>query len=197
MIITSRFQSPSALVLAALIAGPAWAQETVKKTETFHQRRTALIKKNDLNQDGRLDEGEREKMRLALKKQRFSKSNSAFQVPADFLAKYDEDKNGEMAGNEWKIAWETETKILKKTYDEDKDGSLNLMEKNAMMIDVGKGKITGIPAFFAGGMAQESDSANPDFVIAQKKFLKFDTNHDGIATAEELRQIRNALPNSR
>lgn len=146
----------------------------------FHQRRVALVEKHDKNGDGRLDASEREQMRLALKQTRLSKKGSGFPIPADFLAKYDRDKDGEMQGEEWKIAWEAETKILTDTYDADKDGTLNKAEKQAMMAAVGAGKITGIPAFFAQRMLQDGSKSAPEHLATQKEMLKFDANGDGL-----------------
>ena len=163
----------------------------------FQKRRSELVTKHDKNGDGRLDAAEREQMRLRLKDERLVKKGSDFKVPPEFLAQYDENKNGEMDGVEWKVAWEAETKILKETYDANKDGTLNKAEGEAMMADVGKGKITGIPAFFAGRMIQEPGSSKPEYVEKQAELLKFDSNGDGIASLEELDRIRKSRQQAR
>lgn len=172
-----------------LFSGPASAADGFG--QDFDKRRLDLISKHDKNKDGRLDPAERDAMRLALKDRRLKKKESGFKIPADFLAKYDSDKDGEMAGEEWRVAWEAETRILREAYDSDKDGSLNDSEKKRMMGDVKDGKITGIPAFFAGRMVNDpSSSSAPPFLAEQERLLKFDGNGDGRASAAELKQIR-------
>ena len=155
-------------------------------------RRAALVAKYDANGDGRLDATEREKMRLALKAERRAKSGGGgpFKIPADFLAKYDANKNGEMENEEWKVAWEAENKILVEKYDADKDKALSKTEKASMMADVKAGKITGIPAFFAGQLAEDDEGSQPDYIATQKALLKFDADADGRASAAELEKIR-------
>lgn len=157
--------------------------------------RADLLVKYDKNGDGRLDPSERESMRLDLKAERLSK-RAEFQIPADFLAKYDRDKDGEMAGDEWRVAWEAETRILRETYDADKDGKLSKEETKVMMKDVAAGKITGIPAYFAGRMANDPASPTPGYLEEQKALLHFDTNGNGLADADELLQIRNSRQKS-
>lgn len=185
-----RLLATPALILGALHIGLAFSNVRAAEPANFQQRHAELVAKNDKNQDGRLDAAEREAMRLALKEQRLKTRGPEFKPPPEFLAKYDKDKDGEMGSGEWKTAWDAETKILTDTYDADKDGTLNKTEKEAMLADVGKGKITGIPAFFAGRMAVESRSTEPAYLAAQKELLKFDANSDGIASSEELESIR-------
>lgn len=186
---TSRFRITPTFVLALFLVGLPLPRLAAEDETIFQKRRTELVAKHDKNGDGRLDATEREQMRLALKEERLSKKSS-FKIPPEFLAQYDKNKNGEMEGDEWKVAWEAETKILRETYDADKDGTLNKAEKEAMMADVGKGKITGIPAFFAGRMIHDPGSGKPEYLEEQQKLLKFDVNGDGLASAEELKRIR-------
>lgn len=148
-----------------------------------------LVRKFDQNGDGRLDASEREAMRSKLKIQRLAKK-SGFKIPQEFLDKYDQDKDGEMVGDEWRVAWEAETKILRETYDADKDGELNKAERKSMMADVAAGKITGIPAYFAGRMGDDPKMSTPVYVDEQKALLSFDADGDGIASADELKKIR-------
>ncbi len=181
-----------ALVGAVLLSGAAGPRLRGEDGTNFQQRRTALVEKHDKNADGRLDAAERELMRLAMKEQRLEKAGSSFKIPPEFLAKYDANKDGEMQGDEWRVAWEAETKILREAYDADKDGSLNKEERQAMMADVGKGKITGIPAFFAGRMVNDPGSAEPTYLAEQQELLRFDADGDGLASADELARIREA-----
>ena len=125
------------------------------------------------------------------------RKGSGFKVPPEFLAQYDENKSGEMDGDEWRVAWEAETKILREAYDANKDGTLNKAEGDALMADVGKGKITGIPAFFAGRMIRDQGFSKPDYVEKQAELLKFDSNGDGIASLEELDRIRKSRQQAR
>lgn len=192
---THLFMRQSAAGTVAMLLGcNAILSRAAAAEDGFSKRRSELLAKHDANGDGRLDATEREQMRLAQKEQRLSKKGSGFQIPADFLAKYDANKDGEMEGPEWKVAWDAETKILKDNYDADKDGTMNKAEKQAMMADVGKGKITGIPAFFAGRMVQDPGASTPEFLETQKELLKFDDNHDGIASTDELEHIRKSRP---
>lgn len=163
--------------------------EAAEPPVSFDQRRTELLKEFDANHDGRLDDGERNKMRLVRQQIRL-KPNSGFPLPADFLAKYDASKDGEMQPGEWKVAWDAETRILLETYDADKNGTLGETEKAAMLSDVGKGKITGVPAFFAGRMAQGQTKSDPKYLEASQARLKFDADGDGRASAEELARLR-------
>lgn len=175
---------------AFLLVGFPVSCRAAEADTIFQKHRSELVAKHDKNGDGRLDAAEREQMRLAVKDERLIKKGSSFKIPPEFLAKYDKNKNGEMEGEEWKVAWDAETKILTETYDADKDGTLNKEEKQAMMADVGKGKITGILAFFAGRMVHDPGSSKPEYLEEQQKLLNFDTNGDGLASAEELKRIR-------
>ncbi len=89
-------------------------------------------------------------------------------LPADFLVKYDASKDGEMQPAEWKVAWDAETKILIETYDADKSGKLGKTENAAMLADVGKVKITGVPAFFAGRLAQDQSKGEPEYLVLKQ-----------------------------
>ncbi len=177
------------LVLAALALLPGIASQATDPPVSFAQRRAALLKEFDANHDGRLDDAEREKLRLAHQQTRLQRK-PGYTLPADFLAKYDASKDGEMQPAEWKVAWDAETKILTETYDADKNGELGKTEKAAMLADVGKGKITGVPAFFAGRLAEDQSKGEPEYLEATKTHLKFDADGDGRASAEELARIR-------
>lgn len=185
------FPAAHLLALACACAAPlpAGSAEPGPATPPFPPNRADLLARHDRNGDGRLDDAEREAMRLALRDQRL-KGRPGFQVPPEFLAKYDANRDGQMEGPEWKVAWEAETKILRDTYDADRDGQLSRDEKKAMMTDVGRGKITGIPAFFAGRMAQDPKTSEPEYLDGPRAWLKFDANGNGRADAEELRRLR-------
>lgn len=184
------FVRRSAAGTVALLLGGGMLCCPANADDALQKHRAELAAKHDANGDGRLDAAERERMRLALKEQRLGRKGSGFPIPADFLAKYDANKDGEMAGPEWKVAWDAETNILRDTYDADHDGTLGPAEQRAMLADVGNGKITGIPAFFAGRMVQDQGAGQPDYLATQQALLKFDDNHDGVASAEELERIR-------
>lgn len=190
MIAFPRFLAAPALVLGALHIGLALSNLRAAEPANFRERHAELVAKNDKNHDGRLDSTEREAMRLALKEQRLKARGFEFKPPAELLAKYDKNKDGEMGADEWKTAWDAETKILTDTYDADKDGTLNATEKQAMTADIGNGRITGIRALIAGRMAAEPRSARSGYLEVQKELLKFDANSDGIASSEELESIR-------
>ncbi len=102
---------------------------------SLEQRRAELAAKHDRNGDGRIDATEREEMRLTLKKQRLEKGSES-DVPADFLADYDTNKNGEMDAPEWGPARLGETRVLTERFDANKDGSLDEQESNTMLTEV-------------------------------------------------------------
>lgn len=177
------------LLASALLLG---ADEPV----SFARRRAELVARYDANHDGRLDDAERERMRAARGKERLG-SRAGSMIPAEFLAKYDTSKDGEMQPEEWKVAWDAETKVLTETYDADKDGQLGKTEKAAMMADVRKGEITGVPAYFAGRLAEDAAKSEPAYLDAVKANQKFDADGDGRASAAELERIRAERAKSR
>lgn len=164
---------------------------------SFAARRARLLAAHDADHDGRLDAAEREAMRAALKAKRLDRKASAFQIPAEFLAKHDRNKDGEMSGEEWKAAWEAETKVLTATYDADKDGKLGPAEKKAMLADVAAGKITGVLAFFAQRMVEDPRAGEPEYLDGPRELLKFDANGNGRADAAELQKIRESRAKAR
>jgi len=192
----SGYPTAIACVSAVLLAGGCVLCLAAEDGALSQKRRAELVARYDRNADGRLDAAEREQMRLSLKEQRL-RNASGFTVPPEFLAKHDTNRDGQMSGDEWRVAWEAETKILMETYDADKDGTLNKSEKQAMMADVRRGKITGIPAFFAERMAQDPVPAEPGYLEEQRRLLKFDANGDGLASEDELARIRESWQSDR
>ncbi len=180
--------------LAALAARAADEDSSNPPGKAPADARTELLRKFDANRDGRLDPSERERMRSAARESKAT-AKSMFQIPPEFLARYDADHDGEMTGPEWKVAWEAETKVLRETYDTSKDGKLDAAETARMLEAVKTGKLTGIPAFFASRMAEDPASggaAEPAYLVRQRELLVFDADSDGIASPAELQKIREA-----
>lgn len=223
--------------------------------------RTELKKKHDRNGDGRLDTTEREAMRLE-RKQRGGSSGGS-QVPADVLADYDINKDGNMDDSDWAKASIAEKAILTREHDRDGDGKLGADEVDAMMVVIRTKPLRYARDYFAymikydkngsGGFdgdeyatAQGEEAAwtvkrydadgdgalskgekaklqgdlgselhgfymrfaselvgggrgggGGNFMAKQQELLKFDTDGDGLASAEELRRIRQQQPTAR
>ncbi len=228
------------------------------------RRRAELVAKHDQNGDGRLDGGEREQMRLALKAERLKPGSSGgWDVPADVLADYDTNKDGSMEDSEWAKARVAEQAILTKQFDANRDGSLDAKEIDAMMhfirnekvryardyfaymlkydkndngqfdgeeyptaqaaegvvvkktydtnangtidqeeseklnADLQRGAIPGFYARFASEVARGGGRRGGSYLGEQRKNLVFDTNGDGIASAEELKRARESRQQTR
>lgn len=157
-----------------------------------------MLKKYDTNNNGRLDGTEREHVRKERKKildrtnsNRKRAPRQEEKHPPELLKKYDKDNSGWIDGKEWEVAMPQESAIMKKQYDEDKDGKLSEEEKAKIMEDMRSQKLKGVYAgiawysFFRGQQGRE-----PAYMIRQKSLLKFDSNKDGIASRAELASIR-------
>jgi len=245
-----------AFVVATLILA---THKTVAEGPAFQKTHAEMLAKFDQNGDGRLDDAEREQMRLGTKRERLEKSSSSG-VPADVLADYDTNKDGAMDRGEWakasisEIAILTakydangdgaldeeervfmmkqvrtvpmrygrdycayllvydknenggfdgseyaqaqaaEAKITVTAYDANGDGVLDKAEKSKLQADMRNGTIVGFYLRFAseaaGGGGRNKRGGGGGFLEEQKKLLAFDTNGDGLASADELQRIR-------
>jgi Ca2+-binding EF-hand superfamily protein len=124
-------------VRACVVAALILACNTARSADgpAFQTTHAEMLAKFDKNGDGRLDDAEREQMRLVTKNQPRGK-NSGPEIPADVLADYDENKDGDMDDREWGKARLAENVILMAKYDADGDGSLSDPEKTIMMNEV-------------------------------------------------------------
>lgn len=230
--------------------------------EAFQQRRAELIAEFDKNGDGKLNAEEREQMRLAVKERKLnSNGDKSSGLPADFLADYDSNKDGDMDERDWAKARVGEQLILTKKYDSDgdeilndrelqvmmtevrtvpmryardyfayllvydknkngefdgaeypqaqaaeariviavydsnEDGKLDKSEKGNVQADLRNGTIVGFYMRFAsevagGGGGKNKRGGGGGHLEEQKRLLAFDTDGDGLASADELKRIR-------
>jgi hypothetical protein len=181
------------VTLSLLLPTPAAAND-----EAFARARAAAVEQHDANGDGRLDAAEREQMRLARKEQRL-KAGSGSGVPADFLADYDENRNGEMEPSDWAKARQAETKILMEKYDANADGTLDDAEMAAMLHEVRTVRMRYARDYFAYLLKYDLNQ-NGEFdgdeygraQTAETEVLKrtYDADHDGILDPDEKARIQ-------
>lgn len=178
-----------------LVVGSGWLSAASGPGEHFFEVQKALIQKFDQNDDGRLGPAEREAMRRATA-ERSAKKAAGKGLPAEFLAKHDSNKNGEMDGEEWGPAIEKEVEVIVKRFDADKSGQLEKPEKAAVRAALRKGEFEGVYGYFAGRAAEDPDEAKkqrrrgPSYLEQSRALLSFDVDGDGIASESELETIR-------
>lgn len=149
-----------------------------------------LTAKYDANKDGSLDKKEKEVMirEVRTASMRYARDYFAY------LLVYDTNRNGQFDGNEYPQAQATEARFTLFTYDADGDGALDKTEKNRIQSDVRSGRIVGFYLRFVGDVIGAGDrgtrGGGGDYLTEQRKLLAFDTNRDGIASADELQRIR-------
>ena len=177
-------------VMACFSAAQANAQE-------LSVVRAAMHRKYDQDRNGRLDAGERELMREAVKKARTSEKRGRgrrFEPPKKWVDRYDADKSGELSDTEVRTAFESEMEIMKKAYDKDGNGELNEKEKLVIKTDLQKQKFEGIDGWMAARLSGAFDDrrrgGSGKKKSREEKWLQFDKNRDGRASVEELHAIR-------
>lgn len=183
-----------------LTAGALLVTQAQSVTE-FETRRAALLEKFDENQDGRLDASERETMRKGKQKSLSKRGRSSRRGreperhPKELLAKYDKDKSGWIDGKEWDVAGPTESAIIKKQFDANKNDELEDDEKEALLAAIKSQKIKGL----YGGIAHHwlirlaEEEEGPGYLKRQRRLLEFDADGDGLASPDELDAIRASL----
>ncbi len=189
-----RLYTPGLILLFLFVGGVG----TADPGKTFLEVRAALVAKHDRNGDGQLDEEEREAMRAQAKQSRpqNSRRRGGWNPPTEWLERYDADGDGELSRMEQGAAFAGEQLRMTKKYDADKNGRLEASEKAAIKKDFESGAFDGFDRFIA---MQLGDIARPErrgrrgqggFSQAQQRWLQFDADGDGKASAAELQAIR-------
>lgn len=117
------------------------------------ERKAAVFKEFDKDQDGRLSASERDAARQAWYKSMLSKreERSFFAPPPELMEEFDVNKDGELDDEEGATLRETLGKRfekLNKDYDKNTNGRLDEDEIAAAMKDMDDGKLKGIPRMF-------------------------------------------------
>ena len=199
----ARVFSLSSLVLLTILNVGLVLQADPGKA--FQEIRAKLVAKHDQNGDGRLDESEREMMRVAAK-QNFGRGRNerrgrgGFQGPPEWIERYDSDGDGELSRQEQGAAFMGEQARMTKKYDADGNGSLDDSEKKTLKKDFEGGAFNGVDRFIAmqvGGFEREQRrgrrGGGGGFSETQRLWMKFDADGDGKASPSELEMIRGAI----
>ncbi|MDC0325619.1 hypothetical protein OAM01_02565 [bacterium] len=161
----------------------------------FAARKAELVSKYDANGDGRLDVQERGAMRQEVIKSKQSKKGEGFRrmMPPELLEAFDKDKDGEMNEAEQQVMNVELGKrfgSLVKTYDKNKDGELKGEELTALREASQSGTLKGLDTFLARMLMMQSGQGRRGSE-EEASWDRFDRDGDGLASAEELKAIRN------
>jgi hypothetical protein len=169
----------------------------------FQSIRASLIAKHDKDGDGRLNEVEREQMRLLAKRGdsggregRGRRGRGSWQPPKEWLDRYDSNGDGELSRQEQGAAFMGEQQRMIKKYDADGNGDLGESEKKTLEKDLKRGVFQGFDQMIAmqvGGFERQERRGRRGgggFSEEQREWLVFDKDGDGKASAEELEAIR-------
>lgn len=169
--------------------------------ELFAKRKAEIMKKYDVNHDGRLDVRERLVMREEiLKEKKEGKGDSGRgrgMIPPELIEAFDKNKDGDLDEAEQK---EMNADIRKRfgdmveNYDQNSDGELKGQELSGLREASKKGTLKGLDAFVArfllmGNGRGEGGEENDDGDLS-----RFDRDGDGLASVDELEAIRNQEP---
>ncbi len=199
---SARMVALSSLVVLTFLRGGSVLQADPGKA--FEEIRAKLVAKHDQNGDGRLDESERESMRLEAKQVSGQERNGrrgrrGFPAPPEWLERYDSDGDGELNRQEQGAAFIGEQARLLAQYDADADGRLGVAEKAALKKDYEGGVFNGMDRIIAmqvGGFQREqrrSRRGGGGFSETQRLWMTFDADGDGKANAAELELIRASM----
>ncbi len=167
----------------------------------FEKIRSAIVAQHDQNGDGRLDSAERETMREHAKQnvRQNSRRRGGWNPPKEWIDRYDTDGDGELDRREQGAAFAGEQQRMTQKYDENQDGRLDSGEKEALKKDYERGAFTGFDRFIAmqvGGIARperRGRRGGGGFSQVQQRWLEFDADGDGKASAAELDAIRQSM----
>ncbi|MBM3823741.1 MAG: hypothetical protein FJ404_12790 [Verrucomicrobia bacterium] len=150
-----------------------------------------LTREHDRDGNGKLGADEVEAMMVVIrtKPTRYARDYFAYMI------KYDKNGSGGFDGDEYPTAQGEEAAWTLKRYDADGNGELSKEEKAKLQADLGL-ELHGFYLRFArelvgGGRGGRDGGA---FMVKQQELLKFDTDGDGLASAGELRLIRQQQP---
>lgn len=147
-----------------------------------------LTKQFDADRDGSLNGQEIDAMMHDIRTKRVRYARDYFA----YMLKYDRNDNGRFDGEEYATAQATEGAIVEKTYDANANGAFDKEEMDKLKADLKQGTIPGFYARFASEVAHGGRRGG-GYLEEKKKILVFDTNGDGIASAEELKRARQSL----
>lgn len=171
------------------------AASPVSSTPTRAER----VSRYDKDGNGRLDASERETMRLELKEERLKSSGGGLQVPPDFLADYDANKDGDMNESEWAAASVAEKNILTKQFDADQNGSLSAAEMETMLQFIRTKPVRFARDYFAYMIRYDKNGDNnfdgDEYQTAQAAegavvVRTYDANHNAKLDPDELQALR-------
>jgi hypothetical protein len=171
----------------------------------FQSIRAELIAKHDQDGDGRLNDSEREQMRVLAKRAasggregRGRGGRRGWQPPKEWLERYDSNGDGELSRQEQGAAFEGEKQRMIKKYDSDRSGDLGDSERKVLEKDFKGGAFQGFDQMIAmqvGGFERQQrrgGRGGGGFSETQRQWLEFDKDGDGKASPEELEAIRTA-----
>lgn len=162
----------------------------------FADRKAKLVGKYDANGDGRLDAQERAAMRLEVINAKQSQKGGGFRrmIPPELIEAFDKDKDGEVGEAEQQVMNVELGKrfgSLMQQYDKDKDGELKGEELTALREASQSGTLKGLDAFLVRMMMMQSGRERGSSDEDETSLSRFDRGGDGLASAEELKAIRN------
>ena len=119
----------------------------------LEERRAAVLKRYDVDHDGRLSADEREKAREGWRKQMLAQreDRNFFRPPPELMEEFDKNKDGELDDEEGQTLRETLARRFEKLnrdYDKNGNGRLEEDEITAASKDIDSGTLKGIPKMF-------------------------------------------------
>jgi Ca2+-binding EF-hand superfamily protein len=200
------------LVWSALHADAQFPDAPRPDLPPLPERRSAVLKEFDQDQDGRLNQAEREAARKAWAAKRLAERGDRgfFGPPPEIIEEFDTNKDGELDATEGRTAGQTMERRFRKLttdYDKDGDGELDSTEVAAALRDLDAGKLKGIPRMFlqfAGSRRprRAPPPANaapgaPETLAPREVLSQSDADHDGRLSPEELAAARAAFAQRR
>ena len=181
-------------------------QMNAEPDDFYKKRHKELLTKFDINSDGFLDAGEREKMRVTPKPQgnqfrrggeKEVKKRVRRDMPQHWIEKYDKDGDGGLSDKEADKGYWTERSHLFKAYDLNQNKKLEKNEITHLGKDIEDGKFESWDHFVATTTLKDStkEDKSESFNLSdqQQQWIKHDRDKDGIASKEEIAAIRKSI----